>query len=519
MNVEKLDRIGDWNPQLYRELKGKLTQRNIILTVILSCLFQSLLILPNLSNRNGVREVQWEAIFQVLNWVLPIFAIAIGVYLLSSDLNREQARGTLNFVRLSPQPSETILLGKFLGVPILLYLGIALILPLHLRAGASLIADLPVGKAFFVLFGIYPIWVGLSSLYYSLAALLMLVNQTGEQKFIPAASSLIALITAPVAMGASARFYWMYYDNSGGMSWNWFFLPESFAYPWILGTLFALNLWMWQIINRRFSNPNQTSVSKAQSYWIVGCTNVWLLGFALPDIGVESGSAGSMGTLSLFAIAPITILLMAALLSPTRQTLLDWARYRHWETAHKRTLLRDLLLGEKSPSLGAIALHLAIIAVIWLPWLVRFIHSPSLSSPLEQIDALPPTALRFILSLCITATVFFIYATLCQEIRFHAKNRKHEGSILLGWYGAMIVPSMIVSLFQISPAQFPVLWLFSPVPFIGAVYCSAFSLFAVFFGQLTILALLVRQFQRQLQRAGESESKKQFFVVEERSQS
>jgi ABC-type Na+ efflux pump permease subunit len=70
--------------------------------------------------------------------VIGIFAlIVIGTYLLISDLAHEERRGTLNFIRLSPQSPENILVGKLLGVPILLYLVAVLAVPLHLWAGLA----------------------------------------------------------------------------------------------------------------------------------------------------------------------------------------------------------------------------------------------------------------------------------------------------------------------------------------------------------------------------------------------
>uniref|UniRef100_A0ACD5H1H9 Uncharacterized protein n=1 Tax=Desertifilum tharense IPPAS B-1220 TaxID=1781255 RepID=A0ACD5H1H9_9CYAN len=42
----------------------------------------------------------------------------IGAYWLIDDLGKEERRGTLNFIRLSPQSAQSIFLGKLLGVPL-----------------------------------------------------------------------------------------------------------------------------------------------------------------------------------------------------------------------------------------------------------------------------------------------------------------------------------------------------------------------------------------------------------------
>ncbi|MBD2577728.1 ABC transporter permease [Oscillatoria sp. FACHB-1406] len=513
MSLTLLEYIGESNPQFYREIKGKLTRRNVLVTVLISLLFQALLILKNSSDRSGIWSVEWVSLYRSLNWVLPIFAIAIGVYLLSSDLCREQLRGTLNFVRLSPQPSESILLGKLLGVPILLYLGIALILPLHFLAAASLIAGLPAGRAFFALFGVYPVWVGLSGIYYIVAMLFALLGSEGnlkDIKLLPAASSLLALITASMATAVLLRPDWMFYPAFESTGWNWFFLPERFAYPWLLGTLFALNLWSWQIANRSFRHPNPTLISKAQSYWIVGGTHFWLLGFALPDVLVNNAGGrieSFFSLLALIAIVPMTLLVMAAALSPSRKTLIDWARYRHVREPEKRELWRDLFLEEKSPALGAIAVHILLMAAIWLPWCVFFLHSPAVenaSSPNQQ----PLTPLHLALTFFITAIVFSIYATLIQSIIFQSRNPMQNASKLLLAISLGLTPLPLITLFGLGIEGSAVLWLFSPLPFIGAFFTPTPLLLAISLAQLALLYFLLRRFQSQLQEAGESEFKR-----------
>lgn len=39
-----LDRLGNWNPQLLRELKGRLKPRNVIITIALSLVSQLMLL-------------------------------------------------------------------------------------------------------------------------------------------------------------------------------------------------------------------------------------------------------------------------------------------------------------------------------------------------------------------------------------------------------------------------------------------------------------------------------------------
>lgn len=171
-----IDRIGDWNPQLFRELKGRLTPKSLGLMALVSGLVQSMVYfsfvtsLPYQSQKTNhyckgtapagwntddylYNSTQWchrDALDQIttLNWPLwwtEIFVtIAIigflgllisGTYVLIQDLSKEQRQGTLNFVTLTPQSALAIALGKILGVPTFVYGVIAFALPLHLLAG------------------------------------------------------------------------------------------------------------------------------------------------------------------------------------------------------------------------------------------------------------------------------------------------------------------------------------------------------------------------------------------------
>ncbi len=168
MLLTKVEQLGNWNPQLLRELKGRLKFQNIVLTVIVSLASQCLLLLnfwswlPSHESKtspyctvevraldngivslpkcvsNGLGQIDinwplwWSNVFQSLSLLVPLILIIGGAGLLIINLVLEERRGTLNFIRLSPQPSQNILLGKLLGVPVLLYLGIALFVPLHL---------------------------------------------------------------------------------------------------------------------------------------------------------------------------------------------------------------------------------------------------------------------------------------------------------------------------------------------------------------------------------------------------
>ena len=114
----------------------------------------------------GVKWLDWwEDFHHVFDWILALGLVVGGVYLLVSNLAAENRRGTLNFIRLSPQSTYTILLGKMLGVPIILYLAAAVAIPLHTWSAIAAGADLTWLLSFDFLL------VSLCGLFYSLGML------------------------------------------------------------------------------------------------------------------------------------------------------------------------------------------------------------------------------------------------------------------------------------------------------------------------------------------------------------
>lgn len=144
MVLKRLDRLGNWNPQLIRELKGRFKPRNLAIALTLSLVGQFLIAMTCLISSVDINwSLSWSDLFVRLSWFSTLALLGVGTYLLINDLAQEERRGTLNFLRLSPQSTQSILLGKLLGVPSLLYLGIILVVPLHLWSGLA--AQIPLG--------------------------------------------------------------------------------------------------------------------------------------------------------------------------------------------------------------------------------------------------------------------------------------------------------------------------------------------------------------------------------------
>ena len=133
-----LDRIGDWNPQLRRELKTRLTLPNLTIATFVSLLVQILTVIlpdPRVVKFNNhywhIDPYWWVPICILLNRELWLTMTIGGTYLIARDFAREIRTGTLNLVNISPAKPLEILFGKLLGVPILVYYAVFLALPLH----------------------------------------------------------------------------------------------------------------------------------------------------------------------------------------------------------------------------------------------------------------------------------------------------------------------------------------------------------------------------------------------------
>jgi hypothetical protein len=129
-----LDSIGDWNPQLMRELKCRLNLPNIAIATVISLLAQALpWILPGRISQHDTTQ-WWLRVSEILNREIWLGLTIGGIYLLTADFDREIRRGTLDILKLTPAKSIEISIGKIIGVPILIYWAVFLALPLHLVA-------------------------------------------------------------------------------------------------------------------------------------------------------------------------------------------------------------------------------------------------------------------------------------------------------------------------------------------------------------------------------------------------
>lgn len=500
MFLSLFNHTGNWNPQLFRELKGRLTFRNVAIAVTLSSLTQILVILYfwNILGPFAINwQYWWQDIFQALSGILALALLLGGVYMLISDMIQEERRGTLNFIRLSPQSSQSILIGKMLGVPIVLYIAIALAVPLHLYSAFK--GAVPLG----VVIGCDLILAAFCTCCYSLSLLYALLR--GAQVWL--GMVLASLLIAHFLVMLWVLFYIGLANNNalnwfGGLRWFHLSIGHNLAlfYSFCLFSLTGISYGIWQILNRRFRNPNATIISKLQSYVLVIFCQLWLLGFNFLGFNLFSTLLGSS---ILFFFSLLGFLILIATLSPQRQPLQDWARYRQSKVTSGKSfwnwpILQDLIMGEKSPTLVAIALNLAITSMIWIPWILLL--------PNNTDWFLKPGKIPVMLVWLLTANLILICAALAQLILL-MKARKPQ-LWAAGTVGAILgLPIMVSARLSLRPQTYPVLWLFSAMPVLAVEFVSVTTICLAILAQWSTLILLSLQLTRQLRKAGESASK------------
>lgn len=555
-----LDQIGYWNPQLFRELKGRLIPRNVFGAIALSIGLQALLLWffysqlsddPNpycatlgASSIPSLRYTQcqvdagghliihwnqwWRDIQKALSWIVFFSLNLGGAYLLVNDIYQEEKQGTLNFIRLSPQSGHSILWGKMLGVPILVYLFAATLVPLHA------IAILKAGMPATFLLSYYTLLI--AGCFFLFSAALLSGLWSKAQTSATAKSDLVgnpALFVGALILIGFIPLYliWNIRSNSlfayalvgldpastTGVPWFAILLGDRhllFSHLFTLVNLAIGSYWIWQALHRRYHNPNTALLSKTQSYGITLYSTILTLGFFWTPSHLRLYSAFEeyfvtrVFFLSIFVV--IGVFLLTILLLPQRQTLLDWSRFRHiqkleaLETAAphrrlKRGLISDLLTSEKSPIVMTMIINLGIVAIAFLSWSLSQDYHFNILSPL----------LMFLMTL----NMLVIYGAIAQWLSF-AQHKHQNFWIVLTFCLLGILPFVIAIVSKIAREYVlsQLALMISPLPTMLLILTSMSfpplaTLGLVILGQWTAAIMIIGQFNRQLRKAGESSSK------------
>jgi hypothetical protein len=395
-----INAAGEWNAQLFRELKGRLNSKNFILILLGSFIAQALLMMtffvrlptsPTLEQKDRLQDYcfstikgckldqwshvitdwphWWTDILIAMSWVISTVLVVGGLYFLVNDLRSEETRGTLNFVRLSPQSAANVFIGKLLGVPILIYLAVVSILPLQLIAGSNSFGVLNT----LVFDGL---WLAIAGLFYLGAMLLVTITPVmpiGIALFAWWLQSTVGMMMQFII--STAKSSSLFTQNTP----TWFYLPIfNSVTNFMLFSIFSCGLIayaMWQMLCRRYLNPNDTLISKKQSYQLNGMLQLWLMGWALP----LSLSTPHITNDILAAVSSIQFIFAFILIStiiPRRDVLQEWCRQT--DLRLQKGLPRwwpDLIWDDRSPAVVALAINLIVAVAVWV--LFGFMRSTS----------------------------------------------------------------------------------------------------------------------------------------------
>jgi ABC-2 family transporter protein len=626
MMINLIDKIGDWNPQLLRELKGRLKIFPVAISFIISLLGQLVLFVYQLRELPGEKyslvgqycslsksyiqqqdalsrqtsrlytaisnfkktkvsspvslfdlqnelksanaksqalnkyisqtfcptnqldmQLWWrdhlEYIFLSLSVIFIFTLLVAGTYLLINNLANEERRGTLNFIRLSPQSEVNILTGKLLGVPILVYLVTLVAVPLHLYAGRS------ANIAFSYIFSFYSVLVASCLFFYSAALLFGLVCRwfNGFQPWLGSGSVLVLLMMTMMIASSSGNSFnnltacfrlfspfditnylfpnlFHLYNGSPLKQFQFFYFPIGTNVTSIVGfhllSYGLCSFGIWEGLKRCFRNPNTAVMSKLQSYFVVAGFQVMMWGFTLQDVkNYCPPSSIKQPSICLYDVNSqigenfiwlgfcnsVLLLGLIAILSPHRQAVQDWARYRH-QGVWKKSWLKDLIFGEKSIALVAMAINVAIAIIPSIVWIavapiLNVHHNRNLLGLGNNFYRI-----HLVFALALFITLMMIYATIAQLMLMMKSSKRSLWAI--GTVAAVIfLPPMILQFLTIDPSKNAGLWLFSSFPWSGVEYASTTTIFMAFLGELSVLVLLNFQLTKRVKLAGESATK------------
>jgi ABC-type transport system involved in cytochrome c biogenesis permease component len=533
-----LSQIGEYNPQLMREIKSRVSWRNVIIMTLVSFVSQIMVLigqssklplmetkqkyyndqycfyLPNAGSygSNCKLDAAGLPIVDWLKWwsdtalglsaVMAVGLFAGGVYLLASNFSQEERRGTLNFIRLTPQQASSVIGGKLAGVPLLVYMGTALALPLQFHAiqQAHLSQSSILG---------WDILIGSLAILLNMGAILATMWFKAQSILL---AGIAMFLSYPLVYTSS-----MWYDQSNrryGDSTtidrfiNWYGLHignNFFSYLLLTGLTSAGIYWLYQAIQRRYLKPTATVLSKKQSYLWSAMYHVGMAGFAV--FGLSSVKL-PLGLNSDSMVAPITSLfsfswfmLLIPLLLPSQQSLVEWSRQRPVGNK-KRNLWADLIGHEKSPAMLAVAINIAIAAAVWLPLILMGGDMKGTS-----FGYMMP---KILLGIGLTTVLAIIYSTITHWVLFWKVNQRYAWMVGIVSVLVFLPPIFGMVLSAGGGDRYNVPLLFSPFLWTSIERTSGFTSMIVFAFLVCVAAGLNLRLWRGLNKVGRSESFKNF---------
>ena len=531
--IKSSNKLGDTQPEKIQELREERDRLKFKAQQIRESL-------PQFCPSDQINMKQWwidhwRYIFNSLCFTFIFILLLGGTYLIINDVAKEERRGTLNFIRLSPEWDVNIFLGKILGVPVLIYLLIVAALPLHLWA--SIAGNIPLFNvlnfdlilavscfSFYSLAMLFGLWARFFSFFQpwlgsaSVLGFLMLVSGlfTSSNYYVNHAAIWFQILS-PIPI----TFYLFPHIFSTSSSYGietlkFFSLPIGQSFLGVI-SLHLLNygFWIyftWESLKRLFRNPNASLLSKYQSYLLTICLQFIFWGFTLQSFDDVNKRVMDNSFLLVF-MNVILLFGLIAILSPLRQTVQDWSRYRHQRTSRYQgwwynSQLRDLMFAEKSPSILATAIHLLIVTVPFMIWIVISpILRTSNGDRWDPINWLINDVGRFqaLLYVGLFITLMMICATFAQIMLMLKTSKRHLWSI--GSVAAIVfLPPIALGIAQVNPELTPFVWLFSSFPWATMGHASTPLVFFALVFDVGILALLNSYLSGQVKTLGQSET-------------
>lgn len=531
----------NYNLEKIQEYKAQIASLKIEQSQLDKLLYQSYCP-PDQVNMALWWEDHWRYIFMTLSVMFVFTLLVAGTYLLINNLAQEERRGTLNFLRLSPQSEKSILMGKLLGVPAVIYLIVLVALPLNLWAGIS--ANLSIVS----ILSFYVVLLASCIFFYSNALLLGLTSRwfSGFQPWLGSGLVLLFLMISIQNLTYSGDFHntatWLRLlspleimgyilplsrnNQSSLQELQFFYIPVGKSAFGMVG-IYLLNYgvgiyWAWQAMKRRFRNPDGAILNKVQTYLLVASYQVVFWGFTLQyyknycpdprnnvcyyDVNYQIGP-------NLFLIAFFNIVLLFGLLviiSPHRQTIQNWARYRHQKFATFQDIrsefwLKDWIVDEKSPSLLAMLINLAIATTPVVIWIVLApILNTHHNNAIDWVNDMG--RLKAILGVVLCISLMMIYTTLAQLLLLMKTPRRALwAAVAVG--AAVIIPPLFLGISGITPTNNPEAWLFFTFPWPALEKTATIAIFTALIAEISVIILLNIQLTKQVKLAGESATK------------
>ncbi|WP_310483427.1 hypothetical protein [Chamaesiphon sp. VAR_48_metabat_403] len=468
-----VETIGNWNPQLLRELTSRVNWRNLIVTGLLSIGLQasflayrsSLLPVDRVADSWVYQQYcqktltpgcaaeakgilidwqEWWAHVAMGSGLIFVLMATVGAYFVASSFRQERELGTLDFLRLVPRRADTVLVGKLLGAPVLVYFAAICALPLQLYAvRAAQISILTVLAWDLAM-------VGWTVMCYLSAAIVTLRSNT-----LPILSAISTLVLSSVLVTICLRWYGKY-DRST-LQWYGIGLdnhPPTFL---ILSGLTILgSYWLYRGLERSYQQPSSPILSRTQSYLWTLTYHLFLLGFCVvrklidradfldrpsdtkfahrlafdPSLNAYSGGGsydGIYGNLPplFWSLLLFWMLLTIALMLPSVRSMTEWAQ----EQQLKPDRWQPMLWQDRSPAILAALVNIGIAIVVWsIP--------VSLSFPITRSNLATWLLSSIILLICTG-----IWSTIAHLKQFG--RVRHYRWLVFGFVTILILPVFI----------------------------------------------------------------------------